>query len=125
MSMKEWNKAMSKAQLSRIFLDTSIMIVRDVHGKKTKGEIKRLLGGYSRQFTSLIVRQEYKRRLLKEADYLLRQLDRYKSLEEVQHHIAQLNMPLHKRKQTISLHLLAGRPGLNDEEATERLMLDL
>jgi len=108
-----------------LFLDTSVQIARHVHGPKTKAAIKQRLAQHSRHVTSLVVRQEFKRRLLKEADYLLRLLHRYKSFGEVQQHVIRLFGPWHARKQNICLQTLAQVHGSNDAELTERLQLYL
>ena len=75
--------------------------------------------------TSLIVRQEFKRRLLKEADYLLRLLHRYGSFDEVLHHIIRLFGPWHQRKRNICLETLAQVHAEADAERTDRLRLFL
>jgi hypothetical protein len=112
-------------QQSELFLDTSIQVARNVHGPKTKAAIKQRLAQHSRHVTSLVVRQEFKRRLLKEADYLLRLLHRYRSFGEVQQHVIRLFGPWHTRKRTICLQALAQVHGNNDAEQTERLQLYL
>src|SRR5438270_523591 len=57
-----------------IFLDTSILIARLVHSTEKKQSIERRLAKHSQKVTSLVVRQEFKRRLLREVEYLLRQV---------------------------------------------------
>jgi hypothetical protein len=116
---------MASGQQSPLFLDTSIQIARHVHGPKTKEAIRRRLAQHSTHVTSLVVRQEFKRRLLKEAEYLLRLLHRYKSFGEVQQHVIRLYGPWHQRKRTICLQTLAQLHGGNDSEQTERLQLYL
>jgi hypothetical protein len=63
---------MSKSREAPVFLDTSIQIARLVHGPQTKSGIRQRLAQHDKVFTGLVVRQEFKRRLLKEAEYLLR-----------------------------------------------------
>src|ERR1051326_6001106 len=62
-----------------VILDTSIQIARVVHGPKTKKRIRERLARHEQAVSSLVVRQEFKRRLLGEAEYLLRMLHRYRS----------------------------------------------
>jgi len=76
-----------KGNADSIFLDTSIVIARLVHSPATKKRISERLGRYQQSVTSLVVKQEFKRRLLKEAQYLLNQLNDKKSFAAVQRHI--------------------------------------
>ena len=96
---------MAKAQLPPVFLDTSIQIARVVHGPKTKARIQQRLGQHGRTVTGLVCRQEFKRRLLQEADYLLRLLDRYGSFDEVRQHLIRFQPQYlkHIRKKNICL----------------------
>jgi hypothetical protein len=108
-----------------VFLDTSIQIARRVHGPRTKAAIKQRLAQHHTQVTSLVVRQEFKRRLLKEAVYLLGLLHRFKSFDEVNQHVIQLFGPWHARKRTICLQTLTQVHEGTDAERTERLRLYL
>jgi hypothetical protein len=90
-----------------------------------KRAVEKRIGRHERTSTSLVVRQEFKRRLLKEADYLLRLLHRYESFDEVHHHVIRLFGPWHDRKRTICLQTLADVHGGTDEVRTERLQLYL
>src|SRR5260370_10713896 len=109
-----------------LFLDTSIQIARHVHGPKTKEAINRRLSQHSRHVTRLVLRQEFKRRLVKEADYLLRLLHRFNSFGEVHQHVIRLFGPWHARKRNICLQTLAQvHGGSDDAEQTERLRLYL
>jgi hypothetical protein len=117
---------MASARQPDLFLDTSIQIARHVHGPKTKEAINRRLSQHSRHVTSLVVRQEFKRRLLKEADYLLRLLQRFNSFGEVHQHVIRLFGPWHARKRNICLQTLGQiHGGSDDAEQTERLRLYL
>lgn len=113
---------MPKPQEGAIFLDTSIQIARLVHGPKTKAGIQQRLARHRSEVTSLVVRQEFKRRLLKEAEYLLRLLHRYQSFDEVHQHVIRLfgSWPGRTRKRTICLQTLAQIHGGNDADRTER-----
>jgi len=112
-------------QENGLFLDTSIQIARLVHSPKTKDAINKRIQQYPKAVTSLIVRQEFKRRLLKEADYLLRLLHRYGSFDEVFHHIIRLFGAWHQRKRNICLETLAQVHAEADAERTDRLRLYL
>jgi hypothetical protein len=118
---------MPSAQQPSLFLDTSIQIARHVHGPKTKEAINQRLREHSRHVVSLVVRQEFKRRLLKEAEYLLRQLHRYQSFDEVHQHVIRLfgTWPGRIRKRNICLQTLAQVHEGTDAERTERLRLYL
>lgn len=118
---------MAKSNDASVFLDTSIQIARLVHGPQTKAGIRQRLAQHQRVFTSLVVRQEFKRRLLKEAEYLLRLLHRYKSFDEVHQHVIRLfgAWPGTVRKRTICLQTLAQVHGGSDAERTDRLQLYL
>ena len=116
---------MASAPTLDLFLDTSIQIARQVHGPQTKAAIKKRLSQHSKHVTSLVVRQEFKRRLLKEAAYLLTLLHRYESFDEVNQHVIRLFGPYHARKRNICLQTLAQVHGGTDAERTERLRLYL
>jgi hypothetical protein len=91
--------------MSDIFLDTSIQIARVVHSAEKKRKIENQIRNYTTVYTSLIVKQEYKRRLLKEAQYLLYQLERLKSIEAVLRHVVD-HLSQNRRKQNICLQLV-------------------
>jgi len=52
-----------------LFLDTSIQIARFVHSRETKDKINERIKQYTLVVSSEVVLQEFKRRLLKEAQY--------------------------------------------------------
>ena len=118
---------MPDAKLGPIFLDTSIQIARQVHGSKTKAAIKARLEQHALTATGLVARQEYKRRLLKEADYLLRLLAKYESFDEVYQHLIRLPGTWQKmiRKRNICLQTLGQIHGGTDKVRAERLQLYL
>lgn len=89
-----------------VFLDTSIQIARFVHGPEAKRRIENRLGRYTLTVTGEVVKQEFKRRLLTEAAYLLGIVNRYQSLEEVYRHIRRLSHPQQSRKLNICLDML-------------------
>lgn len=118
---------MAKLKEAPVFLDTSIQIARLVHGPKTKAGIRQRLALHEKICTSLVVRQEFKRRLLKEAQYLLGLLHRYGSFDEVNQHVIRLfgSWPGRTRKRNICLQTLSQVHGGTDAERTERLRLYL
>jgi hypothetical protein len=116
---------MANAQTPELFLDTSIQIARQVHGPRTKAAIYQRLAQHSKHITSLVVRQEFKRRLLKEAAYLLSLLHHYGSFDEVDQRVIRLFGPWHQRKRTICLQTLRQIHESTDAERTKRLRLYL
>lgn len=91
---------------SAVFLDTTIQIARVVHSPETKARIEAQLREYDFTVTSLGVRQEFKRRLLREADYLLRKFVEHHSFERVMRDMQYLP-PQQVRKKNICLDLLS------------------
>ncbi len=75
-----------------VFLDTSIQIARIVHNEEIKVRIAWRISQYDLTVSSEVVKQEFKRRLLKEAQYLLNQLNRLTSLQKVMRHVID-NLP--------------------------------
>ncbi len=106
-----------------VFLDTTVQIARFVGTKQSKKEIRQKLIG-ALPLTGLVVRQEWKRRLLTDAKYVLGVL-RQKNLsyaETLQH----INRKLTSnrflgRKLSICLDLLATGLGSEASDAGERL----
>jgi predicted nucleic acid-binding protein len=88
-----------------IFLDTSIQIARFIHSPEAKRRIDERIREFDLKVTSSVVRQEFKRRLLRESKYVLEQLSRRNSYAEVYHHIVQLPDLWHKRKKNICLRM--------------------
>jgi hypothetical protein len=111
---------------SALFLDTSIQIARFVHGPQTKRRIETRLAQHTLTVTGEVVKQEFKRRLLMEADYLLGLLNKYESLDEVFYHVRRLSHRGHKRKLNICLDMLGFVfEHAGDAEVKERLRLYL
>jgi len=74
--------------------------------------------------TGLIVGQEFKRRLLKDARYLLDLFVRYESFAQVHRHIVDVLTSLQRRKQRISLQMLSTLiEDDSDADCTERAIL--
>ena len=89
-----------------VFLDTSIQIARVIHNDEIKGQVKTRVSQYDLTVSSEVVKQEFKRRLLKEAQYLLNQLNRLNSFQKVQRHVIDNLPPQQNRKRNICLQTL-------------------
>ena len=108
---------------SAIFLDTSIQIARFFREKRMKNRIEERLSNYDMVVSSSIVLQEFKRRVLGEAYYLLNQLNDKGSYQAVKRHISHVLPKEQKRKQQICLQMLETVFEIseaNDAELTER-----
>lgn len=113
---------MSKA--APAFLDTSIQVARLIHSPETRRQIHERLQSFQLTTTGLVVRQEFKRRLLKDAGYLLDLFVRYQSFARVHRHIVDVLTPFQRRKQRISLQVLSTLiEEDSDAERTERAIL--
>jgi hypothetical protein len=105
-----------------LFLDTSIMIARVIHSPEMKSRIAERAGKHSAVVTSLVVKQEFKRRFLKEASYLLKQLNAKRSYSKVRRHVLDVLTLRHYRKQKICLQTLETVfEHSDDADLTERL----
>jgi hypothetical protein len=105
-----------------VFVDTSIVIALTVHSPELKALIRRRLGEFARVVTGSIVKQEYKRRLLREAEYLLRTLEKLGSYEKLRRHVSEVLPPQQQRKRNICEQMLnTFFEEAGDGELTERL----
>jgi hypothetical protein len=92
-----------------VFLDTSIQIARFVHDRQIKGRIRRRIAPYDLRVTSLVVRQEFRRRLLEEAAWCLNQLNhpsKPKTFEQLMRYIADHIPQPQVRQKRIRLQIL-------------------
>jgi hypothetical protein len=110
-------------EANAVFVDTSIQIARIIHSPETRRQIEdRLATSFT--VTGQIVRLEYKRRLLKDARYLLDLFHRHKSFAKVQRHVVDVLTPLQRRKQRISLQFLTTLvEDDSDDDLTDRAIL--
>jgi hypothetical protein len=109
-----------------VFLDTSILIASVAHSPETKRRIQQRLGQHDEKVTGLVVRQEVKRRLLKDAQYLLGLLDRYGSITQVRRHLTEKLPPQQQRKRNICEQLITTVDEEDKEEdVADRLRLFL
>lgn len=109
-----------------VFLDTTILIAWFVHPQPIKQFIAKTLDGFNFRVSSLVAKQEFCRRLLREADYLQRLLARKKSFKLVFEHVVTVLTNHHGRKKQICLQSLSTcfRDD-SDGDQTERLSLFL
>src|SRR5258706_180805 len=70
-----------------LFIDTSVHISRFFKSGDLKRKIDETVAAFDLKVTGLVVRNEFRRRVLSEAQYLLRLLDRYESAKRVQQHV--------------------------------------
>jgi hypothetical protein len=116
------------AKGTAVFLDTSIQIARFIHSTKTKQRIEERIRQYDMVVTSSVVKQEFKRRLLKEAKYVLDQLNRRESFEEVYYHVERLpeRFPQNKRKRHVCLQMFGQLySDAKESDLTDRLRLKM
>jgi hypothetical protein len=117
---------MTTSRKEPVFLDTTIMIARLVHSPERRRNIERRLAKHSEKVTSLGVRQEFKRRLLREADYLLRKLNELGSVVRMRRHIHERLPPKQGRKRNICEALIQTVDEQDgNEDLTDRLKLFL
>lgn len=113
------------AKGSAIFLDTSVQIARMFHTPQKRRKIGERIKNYDISVTSLVVRQEFKRRVLREAQYLLNQLQKYDSFDDVFSHVLNVLPAQSGRKRTIALNICLAMlpevyPDSDDREKAER-----
>ncbi len=89
-----------------IFLDTTIRIAEIIHSPAIKRTIRQHLSQFEWVLTGLVVRQEFKRRLLNEAAYLLELIERKGTLIAVRRHLSTYLPVQQGRKKRICDQLL-------------------
>jgi hypothetical protein len=105
--------------MNTIFLDTSIHIARFFQGPDIKEKIDTRIKEYSKCVSSLVVKHEFKRRVLKEALYLLTTFERFQSYQKVRRWIED-NLPAQQgRKRNICLNLLSTIGEIDGENETD------
>lgn len=108
-----------------VFLDTSILIGLQVHHPEIKKFIRSKIKEFNLSIVSLVVVQEFSRRFLNEAQYLLDLLDRKGSVQNVQFHLLSLS-PMQQRKLKICLYtLFSCFNNESDKDRSDRLRLFL
>lgn len=108
---------------SVVFLDTSILIASFVHPPTIKSHIRNVLSQYQVILSGLVAKQEFCRRFLKEAFYLLSTLKRRSySFDAVFDHVTSSLPPQQHRKQKICIRMLRQCYGrATDKERADRL----
>ena len=111
-----------------IFLDTSIQIARLVHDRQIKECIKQRIAPYNLRVTSLVVKQEFRRRLLEEAAWCLNQLNhptKPKTFEELFRYVLDHMPRLQVRQKRIReqiLQTINEGPGNDRTERARRFL---
>lgn len=112
-----------------IFPDTSIHIARLLREPEMKKIIEQRLASYDLVVSSSVVVQEFKRRILPEAIYLINQLNNRGSYQKVKRHVTHVLPEIMKRKRQICLGMLEkifeDVGNVDDSELTERAKLYL
>ena len=107
------------------FLDTSVQIARLLR-QQMKQPIETCVSKYRRKASGTIALQEFKRRVLKEAAYLLTKLNSTKSYAVTLEYVTTVLPRMQERKRTICQLLLQTiLHNRSDEELTERARLYL
>lgn len=110
---------MSSAE-PEIFIDTSILVSYFLRTNPKRQQIANQLQGKN-VITCSVVLYEYKRRVLKEAEYLITLFNKKQTVAEVKDHLINVLLPVHSRKQKISLNILERVLGhLPPDEQKER-----
>ncbi len=112
----------------RSYIDTSVFIARHTQSRKQAEKIETATGSASgrTKVSGLAVRQELKRRLLGDAEYLYRQLDIKNGYAETVHHLNRnRENQYQKNRAGICLGLMASITGVDDEDKTDRLKTKL
>lgn len=108
-----------------IFLDTSVQIARLLR-PQLRQPIENCVSNYRRKASGTVALQEFKRRVLKEAAYLLTKLNQTNSYSVTLEHVTSVLPRMQERKRTICLLLLHKiLHDRSDEELTERATLYL
>jgi hypothetical protein len=106
-----------------VFLDTSIQIARIVHADEVKGRIKDSIDGYDLRVISLVVKQEFKRRLLEQVVWCLNQLNHPsnpKTYEQLIRHVTDFTPAQRENEKKIRQQILMTVMGGPANDLTER-----
>lgn len=110
--------------VTAIFPDTSIHIARLLREPEIKKMIEQRLASYDFVVSSSVVVQEFKRRVMPEAIYLINQLNHRGSYQKVKRHVTHVLPDIMKRKRQICLGMLESIfesvGNADDSELTER-----
>ncbi|OWK45824.1 hypothetical protein FRUB_02155 [Fimbriiglobus ruber] len=96
-----------------------------MHAPSQRKKIEATWASY-RVVSGLVSRQEFKRRVLKDAKYLIDQLDTKGGFEETFHYMNRLRTnKFHSRRASICISLMAGVTGESDGDKADRLRAKL
>jgi hypothetical protein len=107
-----------------VFVETSVFIASHCHSPEQAKKIEDYFGTGSglSKVSSLVVRQELKRRMLGDLDYLYRTLVRHNSYQKTYHHLVQLaGHPHHGNRARIGLGFLGRLPEESNDDKFDRL----
>ena len=92
-----------------IFIDTSVQLLRFIGSSDVKAQINLRLSGHGFSVTSLVVRQEFKRRFLTDVRYVRIALEKnhFDPTETLRYVNAKLSRACNRRKLSICLDILA------------------
>ena len=89
-----------------LFVDTSIQIAQFFHAPQLKEKIRKRVRKYDISATGLVVRYEFKHRVIREAVYLLQLVRKLKSYKRALRHLNDHLPPQQSRKRNICLDML-------------------
>ena len=112
-------------QSTEVFLDTSIYCSQ-LKGSLFRERIARVLGLFYWKGTSSYTKTEYGNVVLSQAEYFLRKLEEFGSLEKTKDFVANVLLHrFHPKKVIWTFNLLERHYGADDAECTERALLSL
>jgi len=115
-----------KAKEEIVFVDSSILIARTIREPSMRAKIDAWLSSFRRKVSGTIALQEFKRRVLREAAYLLSKIYHTRSYRRTLDFVTNVLPSQQSRKQRICVTLLHQIfMGRSDEELTERARLYL
>lgn len=103
---------------SAIFIDTSVQILRFIGSRDIKAQVENQIRAHRFSVTSLVVRQEFKRRFLTDVRYVKNALEKNKldPAETLRYVNRKLSSHVNRRKLSISLEILATAGFTSGEE---------
>lgn len=108
-----------------VFVDTSVLIAQLVHAPETKERIRARLRQHGEVVTGLVVRQEMKRRLLKEVQYLLGVLEEEKTVQKVRRRLERLPRQQARKERICNQLIMTVDEQDSEEDLADRLRLYL
>lgn len=108
-----------------VAIDTSIQIARFVHSPEVKSRIRETLTDFDLVLTTSVVKQEFIRRFILEARYLLKQFELRGSFQKVMRHVNDVLPPQQGRKRQICLQTLQVVLESEEPDLTDRAKIFL